>query len=283
MPDSDDATVIKLLTEAIYQACHSGIIVIFDDMLQNAIKRKREQLLNQKMRIKDGHTTGALIYFQQEIQRKCKKEGDLEKTIEELSKLLNTDCPFKEMLKKIIIMQVHLVSRTRITDTNSITIDEPSMESFCDNLICKCGCVFFHNVESYYQCYQKKNYKSIYDIITEIVNKILSKYTNKAYNIFFSERQKSSSEILDDALNSSIKQSHDTEDEVIKEINLSDEDMKKNLSDDEKSVSEKSQEDKSDENRKDLSFMIQSQPKDTEDDEYHVNSNKDPDELMSQF
>ena len=266
-------------------------------------------MLHQKIRIKDGHTTGALVLFQQEIQKHCKHEGELEFTIDKLSKILNTDCPFREMLKKIIVLQVNLVSLSRNSDSKSILIDEPSMYSFCENLISKCGCVFFHNVETYYQCFQKKNYKPIQDIITEIVTKIISKYTSKAYAIFFSDDQKSSAEILDDALNTSISKKKSFDEESFKEISLRD--IRDDVRSDYDGASSKydhldrgydrRSENESENDKQEKPFMIkpetEEKKKDTEENnqenkeknkeeapEYHVyDKNDEPDELMSQF
>tara|TARA_B100001113_G_C21115486_1_gene625160 strand:- start:1181 stop:2068 length:888 start_codon:yes stop_codon:yes gene_type:complete len=274
---SDEATVIRLLQEAIFQACHGGIIHIFDEMIQTAIAKKRESLIHQKMRLKDGHTTGALVLFQQEIQKKCKREGEgrLDDTIDRLKALLSTECPFKEMLKKVIVMQVHLVSKSRKSEGDSITIDEPSMDSFCESVLTKCGCIFFHNVETYYQCYQKKNYKQIQEMITEVVTKSLSKYTCKAYSIFFSDKHISNSDILDDAINTSISKANIVDFDDVKEIK-----MKDGGSD------SKSSDYGSDINQKDLDFLIQNK-----DDIVSNSSDKiddrdgrdDRDEILSQF
>jgi len=97
---SDDAIILKMMTQAVKDTSNSAVCQIFNDKLESVIQEKKQQLAQQKIKIKDCSTNSILVPFQLKIQENCKESTNLSITASRLENMIKDECPIDELLEK---------------------------------------------------------------------------------------------------------------------------------------------------------------------------------------
>lgn len=185
---TDHAVTILNLCSVNCSAKLRKCVTHFFDQSLNDIEREYKKYLPRE-KVAKKTMKSFQRYLQLFTPDKLPDEKCEEKRLQELRNFVDTvdkDCPYLEdLLQQIIKMQIHLVSKIRSSEKDTLDVVVPDKKQFCEKIICSNAYSVFHNVETYYKCYCKKDHSYVKDLIDGNTEGIINEHLSKAYESLF--------------------------------------------------------------------------------------------------